>query len=94
MTIKIRSHERPEILRLSKQPVTSQANLRYMNLGNMLIHCALSYNILLEYDSYSDLLPVRDIYAVCSGQPYTLEVSGGDCGRHSSSHTLNDESGK
>lgn len=94
ITIKTRFHERPEILRLSKQPLASQENLRYMNLDNMLIQCALSCNILFEYDSYSDLLPVRDIYAVCSGQPYILEVNGGDCSRHSSSHNVNIDSGK
>jgi len=94
MPIKTRTHERPEILRLSKQLLASQANLRYMNLTNMLIQCALSCNLCLKYDSYSDLLPVRGIYDVCSGQPHNLEVSGGDCGSHSSSHNVNVESGK
>jgi hypothetical protein len=91
---KNRTHEWPEILRLSKQLLASQANLQYMNLGNMLIQCALSCNICLHCDSYSDLLPAWDIYAVCSGQPHILEVSGGDCGRLSSSHNVNVESGK
>ena len=91
---KNRTHERPEILRLSKKFLASPANLQYMNLGNMLIQCALSCNICSECDSCSDLLPVRDIYAVCAGQPHILEVSGGDCGRHSSSHNINVELGK
>ena len=44
---KNRTHERPEILRLSKQLLASQANLKYMNLGNMLrvIQGAISCNV-------------------------------------------------
>ena len=74
--------------------VGSQANLKYTNLSNMLMQCALSCNMYFQCDSCSDLLPVRDIYAVCSGQPHILEVSGRDCGRHSSSHNVNVVSGK